>query len=183
MGTEFMLTFPSIDDITAQVKHLGQGCLLYKVDISRAFRHINIDPSDYDKLGLNWDGLYFDSCLPSGFKHGSKIFQRTSNVIRYIMSQKNHDIINYIDDLIRFGLPSTVHDSFKTLCELLQRLGLTISTKKLVPPSMLVACLGVQIDTQKVPLQSSLKNYQKSCTCASIGRVKVRLKSGTFNLY
>ena len=31
----------------------------------------------------------------------------------------------------------------------LQRLGLTISTKKLVPPSTLVTCLGVQIDTQK----------------------------------
>ena len=149
MGTEFMLTFPSIDDITAQVIRLGQGCLLYKVDINRAFRHINIDPSDYDKLGLNWDGFYFDSCLPLGFKHGSKICQRTSDGIRYIMAQKNHDIINYIDDVIGFGLLSTVHDSFKTLCKLLQRLGLTISTKKLVPPSTLVTCLGVQIDTQK----------------------------------
>ena len=128
MGTEFKLTFPSIDDITAQVIRLGRGCLLYKADISRAFRHINIDPSDYDKLGLNWDGVCFDYCLPFGFKHGSKIFQRTRDGIRYIMAQKNHDIINYIDDLIGFGLSSTVHDSFKTQCELLQKLGLTIST-------------------------------------------------------
>ena len=34
MGTKFMLTFPSIDDITAQVIRLGRGCLLYKVKIS-----------------------------------------------------------------------------------------------------------------------------------------------------
>ena len=149
MGTKFMLTFPSIDDITAQVIRLGQGCLLYKVDISRAFRHIKMDPSDYDKLGLNWDGFYFDSCLPFGFKHGSKIFQRTSNAIRYIMSKQNYDIINYIDDLVGFGLPSTVHNSFQYLCELLEKLGLTISTKKLVPPSTVVTCLGVQIDTEK----------------------------------
>ena len=147
MGTEFLLTFPSIDDITAQIIRLGRGCLLYKVDISRAFRHIKIDPLDYNKLGLNWDGYYFDFCLPFGFKHGSKIFQRTSDAIRYIMAKQNHDIINYIDDLIGFGLPSTVYNSFNYLCHLLQELGLTISDKKLVSPSTLVTCLGVQIDT------------------------------------
>ena len=147
MGTKFMLTFPSIDDITAQVVKLGRGCLLYKVDISRAFRHIKMDSSDYDKLGLNWDGFYFDSCLPFGFKHGSKIFQRTSDAVRFIMSKQNYDIINYIDDLIGFGLPSTAHNSFKYLCELLEQLGLTISTKKLVPPTTTVTCLGVQINT------------------------------------
>ena len=46
-----------------------------------------MDPSDYDKLGLNWDGFNFDSCRPFGFKHGSKIFQRTSDAVRYIMSK------------------------------------------------------------------------------------------------
>ena len=149
MGTKFMLTFPSIDDITAQIIRLGHGCLLYKVDISRAFRHIKVDPSEYDKLGLNWEGFYFDSCLPFGFKHGSKIFQRTSDAVKYIMSNQNYDIINYIDDLIGFGLPSTVHNSYKYLCELLEKLGLTISSKKLFPPSTVVTCLGVQIDTVK----------------------------------
>ena len=108
---------------------------------------LKMDPSDYDKLGLNWDGFYFDSCLPFGFKHGSKIFQRTSNPVRYIMSKHNYNIINYIDDLIGFGLPSTVHSSFKYLCGFLEKLGLTISTKKLVPPSTLVTCLEVQINT------------------------------------
>ena len=161
MGTKFMLTFPSIDDITAQIIRLGHGCLLYKVDISRAFRHIKIDPSEYDKLGLNWDGFYFDSCLPFGFKHGSKIFQRTSDTVRYIMSNQNYDIINYIDDLFGFGLPSTVHNSYKYLCELLEKLGLTISSKKLVPPSTVVTCLGVQIDTVKGTISVPPEKLQK----------------------
>ena len=95
-------------------------------------------------MGLNWDGFYFDSCLPFGFKHGSKIFQRTIDAVRYIMRNQNYDIINYIDDLIGFGLPSTVHSSYKYL---LEKLGLTISNKKLIPPSTVVTCLGVQIDT------------------------------------
>ena len=84
LGTKFLLTFPSIDDITAQVTRLDRGCLLYKVDTSRAFSHIKMDPFHYNKLGLKWDGFYFDSCLPFGFKHGSKIFQRISDAIRYI---------------------------------------------------------------------------------------------------
>ena len=171
MGTKFMLTFPSIDDITAQIIRLGKGCLLYKVDVSHAFRHIKMDPSDYDKLGLNWDGFYFDSCLPFGFKHGSQIFQRTSDAIRYIMRNHNYDIINYIDDLIGFGLPSTVHNSYKYLCELLEKLGLAISNKKLVPPSTVVTCLGVQIDmvqgTISVPPEKLTKIMQMCFTWES----------------
>ena len=48
LDTKILLTFPSIDDIIAQVIKLGRGCKLYKVDISRAFRHIKIDPADYN---------------------------------------------------------------------------------------------------------------------------------------
>ena len=106
-----------------------------------------MDPFDYNKLGLKWDGFYFDSCLPFGFKRGSKMFQRISDAIRYILAKQNHQIINYIDDLIGFGLPSTVYNSFNHLCTLLKKLGLTINAKKLVRPSTVVACLGVQINT------------------------------------
>ena len=51
-GTDFVLTLPSIDTITNQIRKLGKGSLIYKVDISRAFRHVKIDPSDYYLLGL-----------------------------------------------------------------------------------------------------------------------------------
>ena len=42
----FSLTFPTVDNITNQLKHLGHSALLYKIDISRAFRHVKIDPRD-----------------------------------------------------------------------------------------------------------------------------------------
>ena len=74
MGTKFMLIFPSVGDITAQAIWLGRSCLLHKVDISRGFKHMKMDPSDFDQLGLNWDGYFFDSCLPFRFKYGSKFF-------------------------------------------------------------------------------------------------------------
>ena len=54
MGTEFAhLVLPTVDHITDQLKVLGRGAHLYKIDISRAFRHIKVDPLDYDLLGLH----------------------------------------------------------------------------------------------------------------------------------
>ena len=52
LGSYFELTYPSIDDIVSILKKLGYNALLYKTDISRAFRHIRIDPGDLDLLGL-----------------------------------------------------------------------------------------------------------------------------------
>ena len=34
----FMLTFPTVDDITSELKRLGHDALLYKIDVSGAFR-------------------------------------------------------------------------------------------------------------------------------------------------
>ena len=50
----FMLTFPTVDDITSELKRQGRGFLLYKKDISRAFHHVKVDPGYYDILGLHW---------------------------------------------------------------------------------------------------------------------------------
>ena len=52
LGTYFSLHLPSIDHITDQLKLLGKGCDLYKMDKLRAFRHIKVDPMDYDIFGL-----------------------------------------------------------------------------------------------------------------------------------
>ena len=46
-------TFSTVDDITSELKRLGRGALLYKIDVSHAFRHVKVDPGDYDLLGLS----------------------------------------------------------------------------------------------------------------------------------
>ena len=100
LNSLFALTFPTVDDITSQLKCLGRGTLLYKVDISRAFRHVRIDSGDFDLLGLHWRDAYIDMCLPFGMRHGSQIFQRLSDAVRYVMRQKGFCIIDYIDDYV-----------------------------------------------------------------------------------
>ena len=141
--------FPTVADITSELKRLGRGALLYKIDVSRTFRHVKGDPGDYDLLGLHWRHVYVDTCVPFGTRHGSQFFQCLSDAVRHIMHQRGFCIIDYIDDYVGFGVPSVMHASFASLFELMKDLGLTVSEKKLVPPSTQVVCLGVLIDTVK----------------------------------
>ena len=57
-------------------------------------------------------------------------------------------LLNYIDDLCYCELPSKIDSAFQCLLELLQDLGLDISSKKLTPPSTKVVCLGILFDTE-----------------------------------
>ena len=69
LHSHYYLSYPYIDNFVDRLKKLGSGALLYKVDISRAFRHLKIDPGDLDLLGLKHDSYYLDGSLAFGFRH------------------------------------------------------------------------------------------------------------------
>ena len=143
LGSHFILKYPSFDDTTRELRKLGPGALIYKVDINRAFRHIQIDPSDIDLLGIHHKSLFLDGSLRFGFRHGSGIFERCSDAIRYIMKNFGHNaVMNYIDDLIYIGLSSKIDNSYYKLLSLLDELGLEVSQSKLVSPNTSVICLN-----------------------------------------
>ena len=168
LGTPFVLKLPTIDHITKQIRSLGKGCMIYKNDIKRAFRHVKLDPRDYDLLGLCQYKWFLDTCLPFGFRHGSALFQRLSDAVRHMMRQRGHDVINYIDDILGIELPSRVDASFDALSSLLERLGFEISHNKLVTPATCVNCLGVLVNTKDftlaVPNQKMQEILQKCQT-------------------
>ena len=148
LESEFYLTLPSVDDIMSELKRLGRGAFLYKIDISHAFRHVRVDPGDYDLLGLQWNGHYVDICVPFMTRHGSQIFQRLSDAVRFMMHLRGFTIIDYIDDYVGVGIPSVVHESYVTLLKLMSKLGLSVSEKKMVIPSTQAMFLGILIDSQ-----------------------------------
>ena len=149
LGTHYDLKFPSVDLIMNSLRNLGPSAQMFKIDISRAFRHIKIDPGDIDLLGIKFENKYFlDRSFVFGFRHGSLIFQRCTDAICYIMTEHGYPLLfNYIDDLIYTGLPSKMDACFNFLKDLLTDLGLEISPKKLVPPATSVTCLGILIDS------------------------------------
>ena len=142
----YHLSYPSVDHIVDHLKSLLPGTLMYKVDISRAFHHLRIDPEDLDLLGLHHGSYYLDGSLAFRFRHGSFFFQKCSDAIRYIMKKFGYpNLLNYIDDLIYIGLPSNIQASYDFLLQLLQDLGLEISSSKPVAPSTAVVCLGILV--------------------------------------
>ena len=147
LGSYFTLRYPSLDHITQVLSELGPQALIYKIDKSRAFRQLRIDPGDLDLLGIKHKDYYIDGTLPFGFRLGSVFFQRCLDAIRFIMKQHGfNNLFNYIDDLIYVGLPHEIHKSFKFLQEVLLDLGLEISSSKLVPPTKSAVCLGILVD-------------------------------------
>ena len=87
LNSYYYLSYPSVDHIVDHLKRLGPGALMYEVNISRAFRHIRIDPGDLDLLGLKHVSYYLDGSLVFSFKHGSFFFQKCPDAIRYIMKK------------------------------------------------------------------------------------------------
>ena len=168
LGSYFDLKYPSIDHIVDKLEQLGTDALLYKVDISRAFRHLKIDPGDIDLLGLKHDLYYVYGTVPFRFRHGSVFFQRCSNAIRFIMADTfgYPNLYNYIDDLVYTGLPGDIQQSYQTLLALLKELGLEISTSKLIEPTNIAVCLGFEINsvnrTLRIP-NDKLRQIQQIC--------------------
>ena len=85
MGLAVKLTFPRIDELALRIFTIGKSCRLFKVDLSRYFRQLPLDPGDYSLIGYMINGqYYFDKVLPMGMRTAPYIAQRVTNAIAYI---------------------------------------------------------------------------------------------------
>ena len=76
------LSYPGVDQLVSIVKLKGRGCLLFKGDLSRAYRQILLDPGEVSLLGYLFNGnKYFDKVLSFGLRSAAFIMQRVSNSI------------------------------------------------------------------------------------------------------
>ena len=101
MGLQAKLTFPKVDELACRIYSLGKGCYLFKVDLSRYFRQIPLDPGDFSIIGYVIEGkIYFDKVLPMGMRSAPYITQRISNAIAYIIRKVKYFILNYVDNFV-----------------------------------------------------------------------------------
>ena len=146
-GKKFTLKFPTIDDICNEIRKNPNEVLMSKIDISRAFRNLRVDPGDAVKFGLSWNGQYYqDLSVAFGWIHGSASFQLVADVITHIMKRKGFKIFAYIDDFILINHKSKAKQAFDTLTDLLQELGLPMNNDKRTPPTRTLICLGICIN-------------------------------------
>ena len=153
LGTAFKLNYPSIDSYTDRLKKLGRGALMHKVDLSRAFRQLRVDPYDFPLLCLEWQGkFYVDGAYAFGHRTGAMACSRLSDFLRYVQGTKGYYTMSYVDDLLGAEVPSKAQDSFNSMVSLLENLRIPISKSKLTAPTTKINCLGIEVDSVKATL-------------------------------
>ena len=141
-GREFILKFPTIDDICEEIRTNPNEVLLSKIDISRAFCNLRVDPDDALKFGISWKGQYYqDLAVTFGWIHGSSSFHLIADVITHIMKRKGFKTFAYIDDFILVNPKPKAQQVFDTLIDLLHELGLPMNDDKRSPPTRTLTCL------------------------------------------
>ena len=67
-NSRFTLRFQTIDNIVQEIKNCNEDPYLMKIDVSRAFRNLRVNPKDCLKFGLKWGDSYFiDGTIAFGF--------------------------------------------------------------------------------------------------------------------
>ena len=146
----FKLVLPHLDALIPQLEALGDNARLFKVDISRAFRNVRIDPGDALHLGIKWDNkFYMDRNLAFGAVHGTAIFQRITDFIRFLMARKGFRIYNYIDDMYACCHVDQAEEAFHTLLEIINNFGLPVNESKVFPPTKRLSIMGIVVDVQQ----------------------------------
>ena len=148
-GCPFKLKLPNLDSILPQLEAFGMDARLYKVDISRAFRNVPIDPADAIHLGIKWNYQFFvDKNLAFGAVHGTAIFQRISDLVHFLMAKRGFIVHNYIDDIYAVAHKDSADEAFATLKDILHNIGLPLNDNKVFAPCTTLNIMGIVVDIQ-----------------------------------
>jgi hypothetical protein len=96
-------SFDSVDDAVVLMR---TKCYMAKVDIEAAYRHVPIDPSDWDKLAFRWPSdsdsdSYVDGYLQFGLMNACEVFNRISRAIVRMMACKGFKcLVVYVNDFL-----------------------------------------------------------------------------------
>ena len=156
LGAPLSLRYPTIDDIVDAVVTLGRGCYLYKRDLRKAYRQFPVDPKDYPFLGYTWNKqFYFDTVLTMRLRSAAMACQRSTAAVAWVASQQGRVVFTYLDDFIGVSPALNAQTDFQALSHLLSSLGLQESSEKACPPSPVIICLGVELNTDALTLSVS----------------------------
>ena len=156
LGFEAKLTFPKVDELAHRVYYLGQGCCMFKIDLSRYFRQIPLDPGDYSMIGYVINGdIYFDKVLPMGMRSAPYIAQRITNAITHIHRQMQFFLLNYVNDFVGAEHKNNIWKAYNHLSKLLKDLQVDTSQEKMVPPTTRLEFLGITFDSLTMTMEIS----------------------------
>ena len=148
LGKPVDLKYPRTDDMVNIIKKKGQGCLMFKKDLRRAYRQIPIDPGDFNMICYTWEmHLYVDRVLPMGLRSSAFVCQRITNAVRYMFNIMGFDLLNYLDDLAGAEKPALAVQAYAALERLVRDCGFEEAVGKACFPSTKMIFLGLEYDS------------------------------------
>ena len=154
LGFSAKLTFPKTDELTFRIFQLGTRAAMFKIDLSRYFRQLPLDPGDYSLIGYIIDGkIYFDKVLPMGMRSAPYIAQRVSNAIAYIHRQMEFFILNYVNDFVGAEDREIIWQAYQFLVQLLEDLKVETTPEQVTPPTTRLEFLGITFDSQSMTME------------------------------
>jgi hypothetical protein len=154
LGESVNLFFPKIDDFVKLILIKGQGALMFKKDLSRAYRQIPICPSNYNLVSFSWkDHIFCDTVLSMGLRSAAQICQRVTNAIAYILLCLGIAVLNYLDDFAGVERKEHAHFAYLTLTNILSKSGIEEAVNKCCPPSESMVFLGVLFNSNTMTME------------------------------
>ena len=138
--------------------------MLYKIDLSRAYRQLRSDPMDWPLLGIEWEGEYYvDLAIPFGLRHGASACQRTSEAAGEIAAARHGSkTLAYVDDTCGGAVKEQAEAHYRGLLETYNRLGLEVAPAKCQAPSYLLLWIGVLFDTLNLSMSIDPERVQEA---------------------
>ena len=166
MSTTFQ-TF-TYNSVQSAVDILCQDDFMAVVDISSAYRAVNICPDQAKFQGLTWDfgkGSCFlqDFRLCFGLKCAPNIFDSLSRFIVAIANARGAQrVVNYLDDFLVLGPDvSSCLQARDIVTSTIELLGFKVSWKKVTDPSPVTTFLGITIDSLNMELSLPMEKVLK----------------------
>lgn len=151
--SESSISYESFDSAVAEIRRLGRGTLLAKLDLKDAFRHIPVRQADWHLLGCTWGKqLYYNVVLVFGAKSAPYIFNLFAEGLHWIIQRHiPASLRHYLDDFLPIFAPATPPPLAQAAVEwtigLGKELGLEFQTSKTIFPTTSLEFLGLELDT------------------------------------
>ena len=175
MELPISLKLPTALDMVEIISSYGQGCYIYKLDLSRAYRQLPCDPLDWALLGIEWDGEYFiDSKVLFGLRHGAQYCERVTMAVCYAAKTRHGaSVVAYIDDM-GGGAPDDkdfAESQFKAVCDTVTDMGLVLALNKCEGPCKVMSWTGTTFDTIKMTMKD---RQEEGVRMVGVSKIVVR---------
>ena len=182
-GAPWKLTLPNSASIIRAIirtreKFPNQRVYLWKMDMARWYRWIQMDPAGIPYFAVSWDNkVYLDTCMSFGNRGAALSAQRFIWAVCWIYRTQIsphpgtfnsgsgcHCLFHcecgdnladpYIDDVIGCSAEAVAADNFSSFLALAKHLGLRLSTTPghVSPPGPVCICLGLEYDVDGNPI-------------------------------